>query len=316
MEISPNVDDLLIEQTTGKALEPLPEKVENVPHETINNQDSHQAAETKPIEQAAEKPKTQTNEYGDKSEPSSKPEQSDDKTTNETDEYGLEAEQKKTYSQAEMDAYANRLIRERLARLERNNPPPQPTQQQQQQANQQGFQYDENSNLDWQQQLEQFTMQVIDKRENMRAQQTQQAKERQRMAEFEGKFRQGMDKFNDYHEVVGGHDITDHMVMAARGINDPASFFYAAAKRAPDELAKIAKEPDPFAQAAAIGRLDAQLRKQAVTKVSSAPKPVSQTKADTTAAAYQPKQSSGNELDDLLLAENAKRISLLNARRR
>ena len=163
----------------------------------------HEQHETKPIEQAAEKPKTQTNEYGDKSEPSSKPEQSDDKTTNETDEYGLEAEQKKTYSQAEMDAYANRLIRERLARLERNNPPPQPTQQQQQQANQQGFQYDENSNLDWQQQLEQFTMQVIDKRENMRAQQTQQAKERQRMAEFEGKFRQGMDKFNDYHEVVG-----------------------------------------------------------------------------------------------------------------
>ena len=50
-------------------------------------------------------------------------------------------------------------------------------------------------------------------------------------------------------------------------------------------------------------------------KVSSAPKPISPTKADTTNA-YQPKPVVSNELDDLLLANNKNRIAQLNSRRR
>lgn len=262
--------------------------------------------EVAPIEQAA-KPQ---NEYGDETE-SEAPSKADI-----DNEYGLEQEAPKTYTKSEMDAYANQLIRERLARLERNHPPP--TQQQQQQAAQQGFEYDENSNLNWQQQLEQFTWQVMDKREQQRAAQLQQAIEQERMAELEMKFRSGMDKFSDYHKVVSGKNVTDAMVMAASEnpyINDPAALFYAASMRMPDELAKIAQIKNPYAQAAAIGRLDAQLRVKP-KKTSDAPKPLSPTKADTAAPMAQPKQTTGNPLDDLLVANQRERMALINSRRR
>jgi hypothetical protein len=317
-----NIDDMLLNQITGTE----PPKTE-VPRGTIDNpvplatseapkmQDKI-ALEQPPTQKSVPesvKPAAEANEYGDATKPA--PELEKSEPSQDADEYGLYAEQQKTFSKAEMDAYANKLIRERLARLERNTQQQMPTQTQQQPAqNQQGFQYDENNNLDWQQQLEQFVFQAADKREQMRAQQIQKAQEQQRMAEFEGKFRQGMEKFSDYHEVVGGKEITDAMVMWARGIKDPASFFYAASKRMPEELAKIAREPDPYAQAAAIGRLDAILRKQA-NKVSNAPKPLSQTKADTTLPQNAPK-SYHNELDQLLLADQAKRLSLIQGRRK
>ncbi len=63
-----------------------------------------------------------------------------------------------------------------------------------------------------------------------------------------------------------------------------------------------------------MGQLDAKLKREA-QKVSNAPKPVSQTKADTTTA-FAPKSSTTNELDDLLVADNKSRIAQLNARRR
>lgn len=322
MEISPNVDEMLIQQMSGQKLEPLPEKpAAEVPRETkeVAHQDplapipSDVAAESiSPIEKAPEKPKVEpkTNEYGDKAELAGKTEQLEP----ETNEYGLEQETPKTYSKAEMDEYANRLMRERVARFERNNQQQQPTQQQQQQAAQQGFQYDENSNQDWQQQLEQFVLQVADKREHTKAVQLQQAVEQERIQRFESKFKQGMSQFKDYHEVVGGKNVTDAMLMAASDISNPAALFYAAAKRMPDELAKISQIENPYAQAAAIGRLDAKLRKEP-TKVSSAPKPVSQTKTDTTNA-YQPKPIVSNELDDLLVADNKNRLAQLASRRR
>ena len=266
MEINPNVDDLLAEQRIGKPLDALPEQPQEVSRETV---ESMGLPSTEPKVEAlapkVESPKlkveakAETNEYG---EPQTKVEPKADQEST-TDEYGLEAEAEKLYTKAELNEQINRAMRERLARLERNNPPPQQPMQQQQQAQSQGFQYDENSNLDWQQQLENFTMQVIDKRENMRAQQIQQAKEHQRMSEFEQKFKQGMDKFSDYHEVVGKFRIQDDMLMATEDINNPAALFYVAAKRMPEELSKICQIESPLARAAAIGRLDAKLRKDA-----------------------------------------------------
>jgi hypothetical protein len=102
--------------------------------------------------------------------------------------------------------------------------------------------------------------------------------------------------------------------MAASEISDPAALFYAASKRMPDELAKIAEIKSPYAQAAAIGRLDEKLRREAV-KVSKAPKPITPTKADTTTV-YAAKEKQSNELDDLLLADKDKRLAQFNARRR
>lgn len=313
MEINPNVDDMLIESMTGTKLEPAPEKAPEVPRET-NSPDFTDVSGSKvtTADELSDKPPVKaeepvvTNEYGDKS-------QESQQSQGVQNEYGLEPEAPKMYTKAEMDAFANQVVRDRLARLERNHQPPQ-TQQQQQQAAQQGFQYDENSNQDWQQQLEQFTMQVIDKREQARERQLQQAIEQEQLQAFETKFKHGMSKFNDYHEVLAGKNVSDAMLMAASEINDPAALFYAAAKRMPDELAKIAEIKSPLAQAAAIGRLDEKLRKASV-KVSSAPKPVSQTKADTTTV-FHAKQSSGNPLDDLLLADKSNRLAQINARRR
>ena len=322
MEIPNNVDDMLREAMTGQKLDPLPEKAADVPHETSDISSATTASTAPkadlpqekvvdvPTKPASKPEKPETNEYGDATENGLEKAHSPDSTN----EYGLETEAPRTYTKAEMDEYANRLMRERVARFERNNQQQQPTQQQQQQAAQQGFQYDETSNQDWQQQLEQFTMQVIDKREQAREIQFKQAIEQEQMQRFESKFRQGMDKFNDYHTVLAGKNVTDAMLMAASEISDPAALFYAAAKRMPDELAKIAEIKSPYAQAAAIGRLDEKLRKASV-KVSSAPKPISPTKTDATTA-FQPKQTSGNELDDLLLADKNNRIAQLNSRRR
>jgi hypothetical protein len=333
MEIPSNVDDLLIESMSGQKLDPLPEKPLEVPRETVEQQQDSaglpkveypeaKAEAPKPKVEPEkpkvepekpkvepEKPKVETNEYGDKAESAEKEEPEN--------EYGLEVETPKTYTKAEMDAYANQIVRERLARLERNSgqqATPQQVQQHQQ-ATQQGFQYDENSNLDWQQQLEQFMYQAIDRREQQKAVQLQQAIEQERLASFEAKFKNGMDKFKDYHNVVSGKNVTNEMLLAASEIADPAALFYAAAKRMPEELERIAKIPNPYAQAAAIGKLDEKLRVQP-KKTSAAPKPVSQTKADTTVPVFKPKQVSDNELDNMLLADNAKRLTLLNSRRR
>lgn len=322
MEISSNVDDLLIQSMTGIAPPSAPEKPLEVPRETMaEQQDSaglpkveYPAAkveEPKPKVEA-EKPKIDINEYGDKEETQLETKEIEIENEN---EYGLETEAPKSYSKAEMDAYANQIVRERLARLERNHQPQQPAQQQQQQAQQQGFQYNEDSNLDWQQQLEQFVYQVADKREQNKAAQIQRAIEEQRIAAFEDKFKGGMEKFKDYHTVVGGKNVTDAMLMAASEIADPAALFYAASKRMPEELEKIAAIQNPYAQAAAIGKLDEKLRVQP-KKTSNAPKPVSQTKTDTIAPMYQPKESTGNPLDDMLIADNAKRQAASNARRR
>jgi hypothetical protein len=316
-----NVDDLLRAEISKVQPDLAAPPIEEVSRGTEGNTEGKNEGNT--ADASADKAGNEaavsaTNEYGDKAEEPSKVAPEPEKAEDKGDEYGLESEEQKTYTKAEMNEYANRLVRERLARLERNSGQQFTQQQVQQQAQQaqKDFQYDENSSQDWQQQLKEFVKQTNIEQQQEYARQIQQAQEQQRMAEFESKFIQGMNKFTDYHEVVRGKNISDHMVMAARGIKDPASFFYAAAKRAPDELAKIAQEPDPYAQAAAIGRLDAMLRKQA-QKASNAPRPVSQTKED--APAPTPKAAASryeNELDNLLVADQRKRLELINSRRR
>ncbi len=313
---SNNIDDLLIAQDQTElaklnnqaGTEPLPEEI--VSRETI--QPEPQAKE-EPKREAKPEPKVEAeaNEYGDLGQAEPEPEASDD-------DYGVEPKESKTYTQAEMDAYANRLIRERLARLERNSGQPQPTQQQvQQQAKQaqQGFEYDENSQLDWQQQLKEFIKQTNHEVAQEYQQQVKQAKEQQAQFELEMKFKEGLEKLkqsgiNDYSAVVSGQNISDAMVQATRNMKDPAAFFYAAAKRAPDELARIAQYDDPYTQAAAIGRLDEKLRKQA--QASRAPKPVSRTQGDMSITR---KEASKPSIEDLIAQEDARKLALSRGRR-
>lgn len=308
-----NVDDILISQMTGTQ---APAKTEDVPHETSEESTVDVNAEqVAPKETVRVAPK-EVNEYGEP-EAEEEPKQ----TQNEPeDEYGLAAEQEeeteRKYTKAELKEFANRAVRERLERMERNNGQQFTQQQVQQQAQaaQQGFQYNEDSNLDWQQQLEQFIDQASERREQRKAQQMQQAEEQRRFAALQSKFQAGMQKFADYTDVVTAQNFTDAMALAAEDIRDPAAFFYAAAKRAPEELAKIASMKSPYAQAAAIGRLDEKLKKQA-KKLSDAPRPVHKTKSDV-GIEHKTSEKRKQNLDEMLIEDQNKKIALLAQRRR
>lgn len=187
------------------------------------------------------------------------------------DEYGNPVEKPKMYSEDEV----NRLIRDRLARGKHAEQPVQP---QQPQPQQQTAETEEN----WQQELEKFVEQTIDKRQTKMAEQQWKQQELVRQAEFESKFSTGMGKYTDFREVVSGKPITDSMMLATRNLENPAAFIYGAAKFHPAELDRIAKIADPYAQAAEVGRLHEKMIK---TKnvVSAAPKPIEAVTGDVPA---------------------------------
>jgi len=208
----------------------------------------------------------------------------------EHDDYGTPVQKKpeKMYTQSEVQE----MMRERLSRG-------QYAQQQEAQPVQQQQQYqDPNAPLeDWQRELEEFTEKVLEKREQKLHQQQWQQQERNIQAQFEAKFNQGMAKYPDFETVIVGKGITPDMVIATRGMNDPAAFLYAAAKSQPKELERIASIPDKLAQAVEIGKLEERMRK--VRKTTGAPAPVSATAGDM------PERRSSRAIDDMIL-ERAK----------
>src|SRR6185503_1184933 len=223
--------------------------------------------------------KVEKNDSTDISEDSS---ESDNK-----DAYGNEVvKTQKTYTEEEVQ----RMIRERLARG-------QYAQQQQQAAQQQAakdFTPDPNSTESWEVQLENFVEQTLQKRESKLRTAQQQAQDQQLQAQFEEKFTNGMAKYKDFKEVVASQPITDSMMMAARGMEDPAAFIYAASKNFSQELQRISKLVDPFMQAAEIGKLESRMRKG--KSVSNAPSPVKNVKSDMTDKPLTPKRN----IDDMI----------------
>lgn len=162
----------------------------------------------------------------------------------ETDDYGNEKAAPKTYTEDEVNERINQAVRERLARAERNAQ----AETKQQPATQDGFEYDADSKDSWQVQLESFVKQTVGKMHQEQATQAQQAKEQKIQAEFEAKFQKGMSRFKDFTEVMSRQNITDAMVIATRGMDDPAAFMYAAVNRSPEEIKRIANIADPYAQ--------------------------------------------------------------------
>lgn len=226
-----------------------------------------------------------------------------------TDDYGNQKSAPKTYTEDEVNERINSAVRERLARAERNSS--QPTQQQVQQQAQQGFEYNAESNESWQQQLESFVEQTVSRMGQKQAQQAYQQRERDITTEFESRFQLGMSKFNDYKDVVGSQPITDAMLMAARSTKDPAAFIYAASKRAPQELKDISQMSDPYAQVAAMGRLEERLKQsKSGTK---APKPISRTQEDSSIPHKSDKQPS---IEQLIAMDAAKRLEKQKQRKR
>lgn len=214
------------------------------------------------------------------------------------DEYGNELPKPKMYSEEEVQ----RMIRDRLKRGAFRQEAEQPTPQQTQQAQEVGFEYDENSGQTWTQQLERFVENTVQNMGQKQQKQAAEVRERQIQQEFEHKFLDGMGKYPDFVETLTDKPITNDMMKGIRGLQNPAAFLYAVAKKQPGELERIARIPDPYQQSAEMGRLHERMTK--AKKSSSAPAPVTQDRGDVNEKSP-PKYS----IDHLIQEDAAKRYN-------
>lgn len=167
------------------------------------------------------------------------------------------------------------------------------------------FEYDPNDDSSWQQQLTEFVKQTVNSMQNDEQQKARQIKEEIAQREFHKKFTQGMDRFDDFREVVGSQPIDDAMTMSLRAMADPSAFIYAASKRHPQEIERISKLPDPYARMVEMGKLEERMRRNKPS--TKAPRPLGRTKEDaTTKVTPKEKDTSG---DDLLAKADAKRLA-------
>ncbi len=196
------------------------------------------------------------------------------------DDYGNEKPPvvSKTYTEEEVNERINKTVRERLERLERNNP--QQIAQQIKPQKSDDFNFDTTNPEDVQAQLKNFIKQTNEETQREQMQRAAELREQQNRQEFEEKFHNGMSKFNDFREIVGAQPITDAMTIATRAMKDPAAFLYAASKRHAPELERISKIPDVYSQMVEMGRLEERMKKtQTGTK---APRPIRATREDAT----------------------------------
>jgi hypothetical protein len=244
-----NIDDVLVQsmsnqETTHTNNAIVNEQVERPVEPPIENKGSSEASE--PLETAAKQP-DETPITDQESKVSSAPDSP-------IDEYGNPVEKSKTYTEEEVQ----RLIHDRLSRGRRNdNAPPQ-----QVKKIQQDFEADENSEEPLAEQLKRFVYETITEREQRVSEQRWQQQQYAKQADFETKFTSGMGKYSDFHQVVDGKPITDHMVLATRAFDNPAAFVYGASKLHPQELDRIARIEDPYAQASEVGRLHERMLKE------------------------------------------------------
>jgi len=262
-----------------------PEPDANLTEDNANNDDSKKQENSTKDDNVQENAGNVQDDESHKSKPA------------DTDEYGNPVAKPKMYSEEEVQ----RMIRDRLKRGTFRQEQEQPTQQQVQQAQNSGFEYNENSDESWQQQLKTFvksTMQEV-QQENIQHQQVQQQKATQ--TAFEEKFFDGMAKHPDFVQELSDKTITNDMMMGIRGLDNPAGFLYAAAKREPKELERISRIPDPYQQSAEMGRLHERMRKAKTS--SNAPRPVSQDRGDIADKA--PQKVS---IDHLIQEDAVKRI--------
>lgn len=174
------------------------------------------------------------------------------------------------------------------------------------------FEYDPEAKGDWQQQLASFVKQTVNSMSREQEEQQVRQREHQVQQEFEGKFREGMGKFHDFADVIGElpFQITNPMTLATRGMADPAAFLYAAAKRNPQELERISKLRDPYAQMTEIGKLEERMRKNKPT--TKAPRPLDRTREN--AAIPTSKKKTEPTIEDLIAKNDAKKLNRIKGR--
>lgn len=190
-------------------------------------------------------------------------------TVETTDDYGTPITKKeRVYTEAEVQA----MIRDRLSRGQFAQQPQAPDPQPQ-------IQQTQTEPDNWEAQLDSYIDQRLAKKEQIAEQQRWQRQEQENQANFEIRFNQGMAKYQDFEQVVVGKPLTPQMVIATRGMQDPAAFIYAAAKTQAPELERISRIQDPITQVVELGRLEERMRK-ARSSVSQAPKPIDIVKGD------------------------------------
>lgn len=169
------------------------------------------------------------------------------------------------------------------------------------------FEYNPNSDGDWQQQLAHFVKQTVSSMGREESETRSRQQEQQLQYEFESKFKAGLEKFHDFAEVVSAlpFEISNPMTLATRAMSDPAAFLYAAAKRQPAELERISKIRDPYAQMTEIGKLEERMRRNKPT--TSAPRPLGRSIEDSTSSAA--KKKSDPSIEDLIRHADAKKLA-------
>lgn len=294
-----SIDELLSDTISGKSQPMAPEMQPS--EDEIKEIQSKQEAQDDILQQPAAQ---NVSENEEEVEADAKPEPTED-------EYGNPSPnaETKTYTEEEVNNRINQAIRDRFARMERNQGT-QGAQEQVRQTAQKDFEYDPESKESWQQQLESFVENTVTRMSHKQAQQAFNEKEQRAQAEFETKFHQGMTKFGDFQQVVGTKNITDAMVIASRAMADPAAFLYAAAKRAPQELERIAKM-DPYAQMVEIGKLEEKLKK--TREPTRAPKPAAKVSEDM---GIPHKGDKSPSIEDLIAHSNARRMAVRNRHKR
>lgn len=231
-------------------------------------------------------------------------------TDSEIDDYGNEKTRDNDVIRERLARQAESLKRQHQAELDALRAQLTPNQQQQVAEN---FQYDENSNQSWDQQLRQFVEQTVRGMTERQQQEAQRVRDMQAIREFETKFTDDMTRFPDFEQVIGSvaAPITDPMVHATRGMKNPAAFLYAAAKRAPQELQRISNIQDPYVQISEMGRLEATLRQ---TKPGTkAPRPLGKTQEDS--AINVPDKARQPSIEELILQSDKRKLALVKQRR-
>lgn len=219
----------------------------------------------------------------------------------EHDDYGNVKPKSRTYTEEEHREILNREIRRRGREKKEQLEQPQV-----QQPN------ISDSDEGWKYELENFVEQTFSKMTQKQIQQQQMQREKEINEQFQDKFRQGMERFNDFTEVVGSQPVTDHMTYALRGLPDPTAFIYAASKNHSKELARISQIPDPIAQIMEMGRLEERMRKS--SPGTKAPKPVSRSRDDGNIPVTTKRKEP--TIEDLIAQSDAKRQAMLNSKRR
>lgn len=292
-----SADDLIVQTENQKLgiVAPEPAKEQKTPQKAESPESDSGKEPKAEGEQASDQKESEPKEEASeqKLEPQEKPKEdsaSDDSDSNEVDDYGNKVEKPKLYTEEQVQ----KMIRDRLARGKANQ-----TSEQSQQVQEaaKDFKADPESSEGWEQQLESFIEKTITKVSQKSQQEDWHKKEQELQDQFEDKFTRGMNRYNDFRDVVADKPISNSMMLATRSMQDPAAFIYAACKQHPAEIARIAKIPDSVTQIAEIGRLEERMKKAKV--ITKAPKPAKKITGDMSDA--MPKRSI-----DQLIQEHAK----------